>query len=400
MSSLASTSAERPQLRLAHPFPAEFALLLAACAVDAPETRMQRVGEILKKAVAWPDVMRLGEHHSVLPLAYRTMRDLAPAVPAAIMAELRARYEHNARRNLTFIAELFRILDCLETQHISAIPYKGPALAETVYGDLASREFSDLDVLVQPTDVLRAKTALRDLGFVPNIELSPSHEAAYLANGYEYTFDGPAGHNLLEIQWAILPRFYAVDISMEALFSRAGTSDLNGRRVRALAPEDLLLSLCVHAAKHAWIRLCWLRDIAGVLESCNLDWDLVAQRAHQLGIERMVRVGLMLARDLLYAPLPDRIATLWQADRELGTLCQEVAQHLPAAEEYKVESPQYFQLMARVRERFTDRLRFAMRLTLTPAIGEWKMVNLPPWLFPLYRVVRLGRVAAKMIRSS
>src|SRR5207248_2341602 len=116
---------------------------------------------------------RRGVHHNVLPLIYRTTRDLVPAIPAAIMDDLRARYEHNARRNLKFTAELFRILDCLEAHEIPAIPYKGPALAEMVYGNLASREFSDLDVLVRPTDVLRAKAALRDLGYAPNIELSP-----------------------------------------------------------------------------------------------------------------------------------------------------------------------------------------------------------------------------------
>ena len=400
MSSLASTSAEPPARRLILAFPAEFELLLACCAVDAPETRLQRVAAALKKGVAWSDVIRLGEHHSVLPLIYRTTRDLAPAIPAAIRDDLRARYENNARRNLRFTAELFRILDCLEAHEIPVIPYKGPALAETVYGDLALREFSDLDVLVRPACVLRAKAALRDLGYAPNIELSPAHEAAYLASGYEYTFDGPAGHNLLEIQWAIVPRFYAIEFSMEALFDRVISSELNGRRVRALAPEDLLLTLCVHGAKHAWIRLCWLRDIAGILQSCNLDWEMIEQSARKLGIERMVGIGIMLAHDLLHAPLPDLIAKHWQGDRETERLCRDVAQHLPAAEEYNVESPQYFQWMAQVRERFADRLRFAMRLALTPAISEWKMINLPPWLFPLYRVVRLGRVAAKMLRAS
>ena len=114
----------------------------------------------------------------------------------------------------------------------------------------------------------------------------------------------------------------------------------------------------------------------------------------------MVGIGIMLAHDLLHAPLPDLIAKHWQGDRETERLCRDVAQHLPAAEEYNVESPQYFQWMAQVRERFADRLRFAMRLALTPAVSEWKMINLPPWLFPLYRVLRLGRLAAKMIRAS
>ncbi|PYY09939.1 MAG: hypothetical protein DMG69_08890 [Acidobacteria bacterium] len=34
---------------------------------------------------------------------------------------------------------------------------------------------------------------------------------------------------------------------------------LNELQVHTLSPEDLLLVLCVHAAKHVWRRLSWVR---------------------------------------------------------------------------------------------------------------------------------------------
>ena len=398
-SPVASPSARLPG-RTHIPFSPEFEFLLACCAVDAQEIRLRRVEEALGKKPNWPDVLRLGEHHSVLPLVYRSARDFPAEIPTATLEDMRVRYEQNARRNLQFTGELFRILDCLEAHQIPAIPYKGPTLAEKVYGDLALRDFSDLDVLVRPDDVLRTKTALRDLGYEPNIKLTQLQESAYLASGYEYTFDGPAGRNLLEIQWGIVPRFYAVDFSMGGLFDRASLSELNGRSVQTLAREDLLLALCVHAAKHAWIRLCWLRDIAGVAELEGLDWKLVERSARSLGIERMVAVGLVLAQDLLGAPVSDAIPKSWRVDREIETLRHAIAQHLPAAEEYNVESLAYFQLMTSLRERASDKLRFALRLAFTPGLGEWKMVSLPDWLFPLYRVVRLARLGGRMFRSS
>jgi putative nucleotidyltransferase-like protein len=389
-----------PPDRMQHPidtsFSAEFEFLLACCALNHRDT--PRVAASLAKSPDWSAVLRMAEHHSVLPLVYQATRDFPAAIPAATLEGLRSSYEQNARRNLQFTRELFRILDCLEAHEISAIPYKGPALAETVYGDLALREFSDLDVLLRPADVSRAQTALRDLGYEPNIELPPAQHRAYLASGYEYTFDGPAGRNLLEIQWGIVPRFYAVDFSMEALFERATSGEINGRRVRALANEDLLLTLCVHAAKHAWIRLCWLRDVAGVA-GLQLDWTLLDQRARDLGIKRLVGVGLILAQDLLGATAPNAVSERWRADREIEILCRDIARHLPAAEEYNVESLEYFRLMMRLRERASDRLRFASRLALTPGLSEWKMVSLPGCLFPLYRVVRLGRLAGRMFRS-
>ena len=40
------------------------------------------------------------------------------------------------------------------------VPVKGPVLASTAYGDIAMREFVDLDILVRPSDVASAMTIL------------------------------------------------------------------------------------------------------------------------------------------------------------------------------------------------------------------------------------------------
>jgi hypothetical protein len=169
--------------------------------------------------------------------------------------------------------------------------------------------------------------------------------------------------------------------------------------VRTLSSEDLLLTLCVHAAKHAWIRLCWLRDIAGVVQSQPLDWTLVGERSRDLGIQRILAIGLLLAHRLLGAPVPDSLRESWQGNREIDSLYNQVAQHMPGAEEYSAESPEYFRLMLRLRERLSDRIRFAFRLTFTPGIGEWQVLRLPAPLFPLYRVIRVFRLGGRLLRG-
>lgn len=347
----------------------------------------------------WIVVLRLAEHHGMLPLLYQSLRGLTANVPPGVVDDLRKSYEHNARRNLKFTAELFRILDSLEAHGIASIPQKGPVLAESIYGDLALRSFSDLDILVKPSDVLRVRTVVQELGYAPTLSLSSPEERAYLATGYEYTFDGPAGRNLLELQWNVVPRFYAVDFDCGQLFGRAVSANVSGRNVRALCPEDLLLSLCVHAAKHAWIRLCWLRDIAGVVQSQDLDWSIVERRAAELGIRRMLQVSLVLADRLLGANVPHSMRETSQ-DNAIERLCNEITQSLAASAEFNPESLAYFWLMLRLRERFGDKLRFAYRLTFTPSLGEWRLVRLPESLFFLYRIVRVGRLLARVFRPS
>jgi hypothetical protein len=374
-------------------FSPEFQLVLACCSLRGNESTNLRT--LVGPSLDWPQLLPLAEHHNVLPLVFQALQQIPGAVPSSILGELRARFEHNARKNLVFTGELIRILDCLQSHGVPAIPFKGPVLAEAVYGNLALREFSDLDILVHRSDFQRAKDALRKLAFVPAWRLSADEEREYLASGYECAFDGPAGRKLLELQWEILPRFYAVDFDMDGLFRRAGPISFGDRTVSTLAPEDLLLVLCAHAAKHAWTRLCWLRDIAGVIQSPLLDWNRTWQQAQHLGIARILRISLLLTHRLLGADAPQLKQT--PDDVEIGVLCDGIARDLPNSEEYSTESVAYFRLMLRLRERWSDRVRFALRLIFTPSVGEWSVVRLPAFLFPLYRVIRLFRVFGRFL---
>jgi hypothetical protein len=402
MFSLASSPKATPDPQLdsaSFGFSPEFELLLACSAVGRNQDWSRNLCSRLDALVDWRNVLHAAEHHGVTPLAYQALREVPDRVPSAVLDDLARRYEHNARRNLRFTGELIRILDCLDAHGIAAIPYKGPVLAETVYGDLGLREFSDLDLLVRSVDVLRAKDALTGLGYVPGSQFTVAEERECLRSGYEFVFDGPAGRNLLEIQWAILPRFYAVDLDLNGLFDRASLASVGGKTVKALSPEDLLLALCVHAAKHAWIRLCWLRDIAGVVQSQSLNWDLVSQRAKMLGVDRMLGISLLLASRLLGASIPDSLTGKWRDDREIERLCKQITQHMPNSAEYNTETFHYFRLMRRLRERASDQARFTFRLAFTPSVGEWSVVRLPALLFPVYRVVRLFRIAGRVLRS-
>jgi hypothetical protein len=167
--------------------------------------------------------------------------------------------------------------------------------------------------------------------------------------------------------------------------------------VKTLCPEDLLLALCVHAAKHAWIRLCWLRDIAGVVQSLPLQWDLVLRRATELGIERILGTSLLLASRWLCAAVPELRLRKWLGDRDISGVYDEIIRQIPDSEQHNPESLDYFRLMLRLRERATDKLRFAFRLLFTPGVGEWSVVSLSEPFFALYRVVRFFRLSRRLL---
>lgn len=167
--------------------------------------------------------------------------------------------------------------------------------------------------------------------------------------------------------------------------------------------EDLLLVLSIHAAKHVWGRLVWLCDIARVMVLPALDWNWIASQAKALGIVRIVRVAMLLANRLLGAAIPAAAQAALPDDSAAMALVLALAEviqsHIVSESTFNVESMSYFRLMLRLRERPADRRRFLRRLVFTPGPSEWQAVHLPGPLFPLYRLVRLSRLAARVVRA-
>jgi len=374
----------------------EWPLLLTACSTLSLAQRDARLRSVLSQPLHWNELLALADRHGVQPLLFQGLSSVATAVPAEPMGVLAQRYQANLHKALFLSRELISILDCLESAGVEAMPYKGLALAETIYGDIALRQSGDIDLLIRPQDLPRICQALAPLGFVPHENFSVAELRAYLKSGYESAFDAPAGKNLLEVQWAILPRFYSVDFDMGAVFRRAVMTTVAGRAIKSPSLEDLFIILALHAAKHVWGRLIWLCDLSRMMNVPQLDWRQITSQAEELGIIRILRVTVLLANRLLNARVPAALER-FPADNDVSLLADDIRGYIGSATEYDVESAAYFRLMLRLRERLSDRLRFLTRLVWTPGPGEWRSIRLPAPLFPLYRVVRLYRLTRKLV---
>ena len=121
----------------------------------------------------------------MIPQVYDELSAFPHLIPAQSFNALRSRYQNSARKALWFTAELIRIVSHLESGSVKALPFKGPVLAQALYGEVTGRQFGDLDILILPADVPKAKAVLLELGYKPGIELAQGQEHAYIAAGYE-----------------------------------------------------------------------------------------------------------------------------------------------------------------------------------------------------------------------
>jgi len=305
-----------------------FVLLCALASAELSREQIERIANWDFSAVDWQEFIRRAEHHGVIPLAARNLIEHAPRLSDGIEATLRSSYELNMKRGLWFAAELARIVRKFGLQGVPVLPFKGPVLAQSVYGDPGLRSFSDLDLMISPADFERAKHTLAEIGYRPAKELRPAVERFWLRNGYEESFDGAAGKNLVELQWAVLPHFYAVDLNFEVVLGRCEYEIVGGCQMRCLSPEDSLILLSLHAAKHLWGRLIWLVDIAETLRHKTIDYEAVFSLARDIGVGRILGVNFWLVKNVLLADLPEAAERMIAADPSVPALGQEFAERM------------------------------------------------------------------------
>jgi len=366
-------------------FGPEFELLLTCC----KSTSQSDLLPLLRPDLNWDCVLESAQHHRVLPALCAAL-----ASQNLLLSAIRIRAHKHAWRILHFTVELTRIARCFEQRGIPFLAYKGLALARLLYRDPAMRQFGDIDLIVRPRDVPRAKEALMELGYEPGFRLPTRQEKLFLRSGYEYVFGLKAERNLVELQWQIVPRFCSIKLDIDGLFERSIQIELDGLPLRTLGHDDQMLVLCVHAAKHEWTQLGMLRDIA-TLAQFDLDWNWIVTEARRLGILKILQISLLAVRELFAVDLP---ATLQSRSLvRAAALARTVVKNLPKNRESDTESLQYFRSQLQTRERLRDRVQFVWRLATTPGVEEWNTVRLPDRFFTLYRGVRIARLMKRFL---
>ncbi len=385
--------------------PLEAELLLCAAQACVGSAEKDRIIALAREDVEWYRLVRTAFRHGMLPIVYQILVETCPEIiPSPVLDLLQVNFRSHARRALILTGELLKCLKLLDAHGIAAMPYRGPALAAAAYGELHLRLFDDLDLLVPEEQVLEARALLVSQGYRAVFELPPALEAAYLRAQAEHTLVRDADVVVIELHWRITERYFSFPLDARGLWDRRVRVLLAGKEVWTFSPEDLLLILCVHGTKHLWRRLLWICDVSRLLCAYpSMNWPGLIEQARALGSERMLKLGLFLANELLGAPLPSAVEQETQADPAVAFLATQVRSWLFVDPEQQAGPLASIPFHLKARERPQDRIRYCLRLALTTTVGDWALVRLPSPLFPLYYLLRpirlVGAYGMELLRS-
>ena len=375
--------------------------LLVWCARTAMTDEIkERIRQRVQGPLDWAVVLDLAGYHGVGPLLYRNLSTLcSDLVPAESLARLRQWTQASAMLNRVLAQELVVLCEAFAAHGVPVIPIKGATLAVSAYGDLTLRDYTDMDLLVPKGSIAEVEAVLLALGYERTDSSTHSGETDH----EEWPFHGFIKKGTLfrvDLQWVMVDQHFVFQLDRPEFWQRRTTVSLANKTVQELAPEDLLIVLCVHGSKHAWDQLKWVCDVAELLRAHDhLDWDRIFTNASTWRCRRLVYIGLSLAHLVLNAPLPEAVVAQFSADSDVRMLSQRMPVTL--LENYRdgVSEEQAVALYFSLKDSWWERWRFGLMLcrdqspmaTTPPVWFRWRtsLPLLARLVLPFCRTMRI-----------
>jgi Uncharacterised nucleotidyltransferase len=303
-------------------------------------------------------------------------------------------------KNLFLTGELLRITAEFEATGIPVAAMKGAVIAEMVYGDLALREFSDLDLLISEADFSRALELLQRLSYEPVWKYENRKVLRFLRHVGEFAVANDLSQTEVDLHWRVATKATALSPSVNDFPSGFHPVQIAGATVMSFAPQDLPLYL---AAQGGWDQWCELRRICDVAEFIrsypHIEWGPSLEAAQRLGGLRSMFTGLALASRLLGAELPDSVASRIRTDARVSELVERTIRNLQTNQDPSESISRYvFQMKAKHGLGGRIALAYSIVINRTAKDGRWIMLPRPLWW--LYGFLRPLRMSSKIVRRN
>jgi hypothetical protein len=357
---------------------------------------IEQVDDCLQAGPDWEELATQALRHEVFPLVYQGLKPVSDRVPTEFLIRYQNLHAQNTLRNLQMQKELRRLTHLLLGSGIPIIPFKGPVLAESAYGDLALRSFKDLDILVPSGRAWQALLLIKAEGYTLDFDLTEKRWPSLQRTINHLFLVHPGLSIVVELHWQAFHPMYVLPFDLSEHWSFL--QGVEGPREGRLEPEENLVLHCAHGTKHVWDSLKWMVDTQRMLAANPwLDWQKTFALAETCGSRRALLLGLELAGRVGGMALPHEVVQKLEEDPMVKRLADDVWDHLFPDAPLQRQFLREYLFYLRSRERFTDRWRQIVRWLFCPRQADWLVFPLGGVFYPLFYVERPVRMITKWL---
>jgi hypothetical protein len=370
------------------------------CCLVRPLPDTDRASKLVAGGLDWKRVTNLASMHGVRPQLLRALkqsiwRDAAREIVPGLEAFQRVQ----AVRNLDFTRELLDIADAFDAAGIDFATFKGVALALSLYGDLAQREFNDIDILVHKKDREAAERILVSCGFRARYGTS-EYRRAFIDYQRQNLFDKAQSSVLVDLHWDFVTEGTPFPIHPEDIWDRLAVITIAGRQIATLGAEDLALFLAGHGTKEKWRSLGWVCDFAlFVASNREIDWREISARAKQRNCGRPILIGGALISRLMGVRISQDTLIRANDDGNIRALTDSMVAEMMEVpcQGQAVEDTNWPDLV--LCETIYQRSVLLWHLVFARTTSDFETMPLPRGLWRLYHLTRPFRLAARVLSA-
>lgn len=303
----------------------------------------------------------------------------------------------SVKLQISFMLEITKdIATSLAKKNINFVVLKNGGIALQLMDDPALCPMGDIDTLVSKEEFKAAHEVILESGFKFKFRSEFEEEdveKAFFDGGTEYVYTNEHGQSMwLELSHrAISGRWIRLDKEPKTNELLKNSTLLPNSSVRVLSPEDNLLQVSIHTAKHSYVREPGFRlhqDVDRIVSRLNINWNIFIAKVNEVGCNTAVYFSLFFAHQIFDTPIPTVVLKTLQPSKLKEKFIRNIV--------YKVG------IMEPLQKKFSRPLFILFQLALYDSISDIFKVMYPStvWLkkkydfkssllIPFYMTVRI-----------
>ncbi len=221
-------------------------------------------------------------------------------------------YKSTNEKIASYLEELDRVAGIFSKDGIPLVALKNSGIVKAIYPYPGLVPMGDVDTLVKRSDFIHAHKILIQNGYeiaTPNQYHVADVNVGFRTGGSEYKTILPNGQQLwFELQWRpVEGRFLRSDQEPDGTSLVDRSIAIKGTKLRILSPEDNLLQVCLHTAKHSYVRAPGFRlhlDADRIICGQNINWDLFIKNVIDHQVETPTYFSLYIPKILFNTNIP------------------------------------------------------------------------------------------------
>ncbi len=375
----------------------EIAAIILCCRVffkTASATELNAF--ISENAINWDIFIQLAKVHRVRPVTYQVI--VRMDIPAETRALIQKQHAAIIIKNWKHAVETERLILLLRANGISVVTYKGVAFSQQFFGDLTSRESSDIDLVIRQDCLGQAIAILKEDGYLPELE----DIRQYLGDRYfeqykDYClnkFKNGKREFHIEMHWAVAEKCIGITPRVnDLLFDWNSTVTFKNASLAGLNDHSHFSAILIHhSIKEPFKQLKNIVDLSQAIRHPGIEEKeaIIVKSFKSFRLQKVLGVSNSITEQLMGVSLknvPTPQHTEQTAQYFLTQICT-LRQHST--------HPIWSMILGRkntglLHDSFLQRLNFyliCVKFRFVPGQADFRLIQLPGYLYFLYYILK------------